>query len=516
MSNVVFLFLLLIMSARLCDCTSNVGLWNNCTSFPQFNTIECSSLNVLNSSHVFLKVYKRSGYVFYRYFKDSSLYDLCSDVKSDPVFQELNISSCEQYWCDSDKGNVTINSNTSRAIVIDHSFMLNYCQYCRREDFETFQNRVFNGSCPAFKFPNPSFCSGYEKGYPLVFDSAVQILNTPYICQCQSGKFAYKCDFFSLVWSPLLNNVFPFFVLAFLIMMAMANFVLYLFPFLYIRTKYLVQNREDYKQALFMYFDTYLLITSAIQIYLVFAIFETIFNLPYMSITMIRRYFLGDGFFRATSFIFLLVALFTLLTLWIHVMRIARSINNQEVMEDRLSADLKVVLVIIFILLAALFVIPFFSLISTPRYHPWVNRFYLPLTCVSGFVLSLGFAIYGTRLYLKMREIRDIGFFEVKFTRFASIVIILLLLLAIQMLFVIIEWLRSGGPTFGVVYRSLNFSMISLNNLLIALAVMYQTLKPTLIAEAYPFLPTCLRYMCCDRFRKRVDGYEEEEQLVRY
>lgn len=523
--------------------------WTNCSNYSphqNYTVTACQSLSMLHSSGVSFRPYildkyddddnnnktkngtlrDDSYYVVYQYFFDSKWYDVCNQGEINEIMAHYQISSCEQFWCSSVNGSTAtfavddgpVTGEKDKAITR----LRNYCQYCKRPDFESFHRRVANGTCHGWaEFPSSqNYCKGITKGLPLVFDRlSVSSYPMPYMCHCNGGTFAYKCDAFSLILQPIVTDVYPFFMSSVMILMALINFLFYIVPFCTIRTKNLIRNWEVISERSFRnrvsyifytYADTYVLITVFMEMYFLFSAAENIVQYPVSRVNRYRRFVIGDGFFRATGFVWILLALFTLCTIWMHVMRIANSISKQEVMEDHMPLDLKIVLSLIYIVFALLFAIPLFSLISAFKYNKWVNTIYFPATCISTSILAVVYATYGTKLYLKMRESRKMGLFEVKFTRFAAVVIVLLLLVDFQMVFVIIEWARKAGPTFGIIYRTINFQLLSISIFLIALSVMYQTFKSYLIYEAYPFL-RCFSY---DKMKRILSSTEESESLL--
>jgi len=436
------------------------------------------------------------------YYWDAPEQEICDEQRvlslmKQKLSSETASYNCEQYFCEA---KISVLPNDTQQVIDDHFSIMNYCQYCKRSDFQSFHARVKSKSCggsggssdaQAFVFPQYDKCSSSKHdGYPVMFRPMFQRKESrdrPYLCHCpyltgNGAKFAAQCDLFSFVMIPLYHDVYPIFMLLCISCLLIISVVFYLIPFLVVRIKSLFRSGGDWKREIGEFFDTYVLITLFIEAHFVLQIVEYVFSLPVTRLGITRQEF-GAGFFQSLGFILFLYAMFTLVVLWVNVLYKAKSKDNNA----GLILPLKIVLLAIYLLLGSLSVVPFVSLSKKLKMNgnKLINNIFFPLSIVMSVLLGFGFAVYGIRLYLKIRETTKLSMFQLKFNRFMFVATALHLAFAFQMMFTTIENSVPGGA-FGATYRYLNIPLLFITLMLLDIAFMYQTFRHNLVIEAYP------------------------------
>jgi hypothetical protein len=449
---------------------------------------------------------KKEGldYVHMNYFFDSPTVDICRSEKD--LFIRLNVTSCEEFFCDSNKGHLNATSD-SQKFVTDHSQMRNYCQYCYRADYNRFHDRVLAGNCTAYTFPKRSVCKKASSGYPLIFSLLVKRWHSPYICHCiPRDRYGYKCDAYSIGFAPFMLNFVPIFlvIVSTVILIILQTF--WVVPFLIVRTKDLIRNMDEFSSKFKQFFELRFVIMLFMTANLTFCAFENFFSISNTKLYLARRNSFGDGFFRSLAFINLLFSMFTLFTVWVKVLHQADSLNTSGI-----PIALAAVLGGIYLFFFGLMAFPFANVSEQVRKKGVLNQAFFPLTLVSMILFAAGFLIYGLRLYYRVAKSQKLTVFQLKFTRFMIVLVFLLLTIAIQMLFVIIEFL---APTvqFGLSYRLFNFPLLDVTFLCVVLAMMYQIYNHDITLQAYSKLAPVFKYISYAYWAERREIYRTRRE----
>jgi len=466
-----------------------------------YSAIECKSVRTLVEDRVpVIKTFPK--YVSYRYLLDTPYEEICGPLNQLELFVQLNATSCTEYFCDMAE---TAANNTKL-----HSRVLNFCQYCARSEFEEFHLRVANGSCPSFQFPSTSFCSNNEKfqdGYPLIFSRLVKSEPTnPYICACQKSKlYGFKCDGYSMFIVPWSQFVQPFIMFILCTIMSLVLLLGFIIPTIISHIRAAIKRRDEIKEAASQLVSLRLGMAIFLLVSLLLLGLESIMAIPYENVFM-ARHKIGDGVFRATALLSLFISMFTLFTLWLKVLYRADSLN-----QSGLPVLVKVLLASVYVFFVVFIAFPIAHMVSIQAKKKGVlNYVFFPLVLTNMILFALGFVIYGTKLFLRIRKAQRLTIFELKFTRFMIIQVVLLLLIALQMLFVIIEF-TGRKVHFGISYRLFNFPLLDYTVLLVALAMMYQLFDFNKVTETFPCLEKVVQ--SCRKIYKRKthslndDGY---------
>jgi hypothetical protein len=491
-------------------------LWSKCTNHNNItSTTSCKSIKTIpEGSFTNTKIFPKYAVLYYYW--DTPQQELCDDKRVHSFMELKNSTSCEDYFCD--RGITLVGNNTEIGAAVErHVTILNYCQYCQRADYFSFHDRVSSNTCKAFTFPDSKFCSpSVGDGYPLYFATLVQKkFSQPYMCNCpyghsKGGRYAHKCDFFAFYILPLSQEVYPIIMIVIAALLLIISIVFYSLPFIIVRVKSIVNNRRELTKEIGEMFDTYILITLFMQIHFLLEIIEMIFTLPIQNIVYVRNTDGLAGFFQSLAYLAFLFSMSTLVTLWVNVLYKTKHKEKDAGM----IWPLKITLAVIYIIIASLGIVPFVSLFKRARQYRLINSVFFPVSVIAATVLGIGFAVYGVRLYLKIRETTKLGVFKLKFNRFMIATTTLHLLFAIQMIFITIEHFVRGKTTFGITYRSLNLQFLFLTLICLDLAFMYQTFRQSLVIEAYPFMAVVFSVLdvsrCMSWMKSRIIGDEDK------
>lgn len=474
-----------------------------------YSAIECKSVRTLKEEHVPIQKVFTPTYVSYRYMLDTPDEDICGTLRSIELFLQVNASSCDEYFC-SPAGETTEASITKRSNRKLHSRLLNFCRYCARADFDDFHLRVANGSCPDFvrDFPaDKNFCSNggrFQQGFPIDFSRVANSAQTPFICACQKSKlYGFKCDGYSMLVIPFSQFAQPFVMFGLCLLLMLGLSLIYIVPTVVAYLVDLVKNRDEWTSKILNIFSLRLFVALFLLGSLFLLALENMFAFPFT--TMFNaRLSVGDGIFRATSLLCLFISMFTLFTLWVQVMYKGNSLGQRGI---PILVKVALGLVYVFFILFVAFPIAHHFSFEVRRRRV-MNLVFFPLIFSSVVLFSLGFLVYGTRLYLQMRATQKLTIFALKFTRFMIIISALLIFIAIQILFVIIEF-TGKKVHFGISYRLLNFPLLDYTIVLVTVAIVYQLVDTKKLREAFP----CLQDVSCCTIGRRESNNKETVRL---
>jgi len=491
--------------------------WSNCKYYPAYRINSCESLFIVpDYSLIPMRVFNKNSYAVFNTFYDTDEMDLCAVPELTDqfsTFQYYNASrfkSCEDFFCG--ERYVPMPKVSSYPMDVqtyvrlsEYTTLMNYCRYCEREDFESFHEKVTKGSCPDYYYPFGHCSKSLKDGYPLFTPRLMAIKNfsIPLMCHCQiSSKtafMAYKCDFFSFFTKPLIYDIFPMGMTITYLLLFVFAVLFILFPFLVIVVKQLFKTRENggngigarIRRMFNCLMDTHLLITVALCVHFLLSAAEFLLWIPFEKLYLYRMV-VGTGFFQILSFLALLMVLCTIFFVWINIIYRA----NSKEQTHSMALHLKIILGVIYLLIIAFSAIPFTSLgISSLKKSNGrrLEQIFVPTGLVIIGMLAMGIAIYAIRLWIRIKAtIPHLNFFNLKLTKFAMVVTILLLLMCFQLIFLIIDITKE--TVFGHYYRSMNFQFLYFTVLLVDFACTFQTFSWEMVRLAFPFL---------NRFRRR-------------
>jgi hypothetical protein len=467
------LLLLLVFYAALVHCK-----WydnNNCeqvvfvVDFMLGPTLKCKSIELLDEKDMKVTLYRRNQYVSYPYMIDNPRYDLCDSEAQAKLFNSLGVSSCEDYFCNSQMGNLT--RLRDKKEVFDYARMKNYCQYCSRPDFDSFHVRVLNGTCPLFQFASSDFCHRLQNGYPFVVSKLLlEKYEDPYICKCDH-RFGYRCDGYTIFLMPVAQILQPIVMMTVLFVTFIVSLLLCVMPTL-VKDGYQMVSSIRNNGQFFHYFKKFLTLRLIMLVFLclhvLFLGLENLFSIPLVNLDNARYHF-GPGVFRATALLCLYVDMLSLFATWVKILYQADSLNTSGV-----PILFKIILCCGYILLCILEIFPLLNINRTIRHKEVMNFAFFPMTFASVLLFAVGFLVYGFKLYFRIRRMQRLTIFQIKFTKFMMIVAVLLFSIFIQMLFVIIEFTGKRSPYFGVGYNLVDFPLLDWSFFFVVCAVTYQ------------------------------------------
>jgi hypothetical protein len=454
--------------------------WVNCHKVK--NKIMCDVVNVIpDDEKILTRIYK--DYVVLTYFWDTKQVDICSS--NSPVFDIPSFKSCEEYFCEEERP-VPYNGTEKEKSV--YSLLANYCQYCKRDNFEQFHTNVDAGLCPSFSFPKPGHCSrSATDGWPTVSARLLGKIEKPVLCQCPIGTtalFSYKCDAFSYFVKPVFTTLFPIFIVVVYILFSIFTVFFYILPFIICLIKKLLVG--DFKSQLDRFgIDTYILICVFMLLHHLLTIVEFVFWLPVSKLFYTKKD-IGTGFFLSYSVLFLFFALFTLFAIWLNVMRKTKHGDTSNGMATRF----KLLLLIVYSILSSMGIIPFICQIPILKEKRILDRIFVPSALLGITIIAICFAVYGMYMYFIIKrdsKTKD-GFWQLKFTKFIITATVLLLVIDFQLIFMVADFANVDDPPFGVPYREVSYQIVYLTMLLLDLVFMIQLFRSVMVAQAYPCL----------------------------
>ncbi|KAL0484488.1 hypothetical protein AKO1_005134 [Acrasis kona] len=405
--------------------------------------------------------------------------------------------SCDEYFCSIDGESSRLNLQTTlqrtfgqsvntsdSALITKHNFLRNFCYHCQHGSRVTFQQRLESNSsqCPYFWAHQKDYCgptktitilgedmSRVEKfknwavqqdpktlGTSLSVNNFTDIIaltvwrsarpdasslevnrgEFSYMCYCTSSqKFGMQCDGYTSFLIPFRYLVDPFIVLFSRIITA--AFMIY---FVYIPL--LVHDfKKQYRTKGFVKFVFNHLLdlkTSAI-LYMIIGMliggFDEIITLIIDDNYGGQKYY---TIFTGIQCIFTGMSFGTLLVLWINLVDNA----NNMVAQKRLSMKCKIILVLCYIMVVftVIALIVVFSLVEHHRFVAFVLDTMMSGSLAFLFtIFSIGFTIYGTRMYKVISSTSNIKPWKLKFIKFMMAAVLVFLVFSLWLVVVSVQ-----------------------------------------------------------------------------
>ncbi|EFC49137.1 predicted protein [Naegleria gruberi] len=256
---------------RVSNCSMIYIPSSSSSSQQQYSLLTCTSIVIPNETTVNYRYEDTVQFSLFYPFFDSKYSELCSAVVTNQLFTKYNIDSCSSLFCNSIpqligksfeqsnnisstvKNNLLQHYNVSssqktRQVIAELAYLVNYCQYCNRDDFISFHTTLNSTQC--FTFVSANFCNYNQPPnnfQTLTIDSltastvhqldynqeseleipllhGISLLNQdvflPWQCSCGQLQYAFKCDYFSTLFIPFTFRAYPIicFVLTLLLM----------------------------------------------------------------------------------------------------------------------------------------------------------------------------------------------------------------------------------------------------------------------------------------------------------
>ncbi|KAG2392786.1 hypothetical protein C9374_011511 [Naegleria lovaniensis] len=476
----------------------NTGtLWKGCKHVKIENSeqvVSCSSIQTYNESTIAFRYERSVQFTLYYTFFDTKLYEVCDANSVSQLFKKYSIDSCLNLYCN----NYPKLSNSSlsylnrtygisnirdrQSALGEFAWMMNYCQYCQREDFVDFHTQLQSvNTSRCFQYVRDDFCNynqpvpegSFEQ--PLIHGESLLEGKTltPWICYCGNDLFGYKCDYFSTNFIPFTFQAYP--VITFIIsgMLAIATIIFNVIPLCYrnykkIRTS-IKHHFKTLQRALYEeVFTLNWLIIFFVFSYFVFLTLENILGIP-LNHVYDARIALGYGFFRSLSLLWLIAALVTTLVMWVNLL-----LGSMRTTTDALviHPGLKALLVIVYVILLGMSILPFVYA-ADKSVSKIFNLVFFSLTAASAVIFTIFFVVFGAKLFFTLKVANNLSFFQIKFTKFVMFLIVAFAVTFLEMIFIIVEY-GAHRVVFGLFYRSINFNTLDLTMCVLVSGIIYQ------------------------------------------
>nr|CAG4708595.1 unnamed protein product [Naegleria fowleri] len=477
----------------------NTGLWKGCKQIKieveQETAVSCTSIQTYNESTIAFRYEKSVPFTLYYTFFDTKLYEVCDAKSVSALFKKYSIDSCLSLYCNNfprlSNSSITYlnrtygisNPRDKQTAVGEFAWMMNYCQYCQRDDFVEFHTQlaIAANTTTCFQYVHDDFCN-YNQPVPdgsfyqpLIHGESLlegKTLN-PWICFCGDSRFGFKCDYFSTNFIPFTFQAYP--IIAFVIsgILAIVTVVCNVVPLCYrnykkirasVKHHFKTLKRAVYEEV----FTLNWLIIFFVFSYFVFLTLENILGIPLNNVYD-ARIALGYGFFRSLSLLWLIAALVTTLVMWVNLL-----LGSMRTTTDALviHPGLKVLLVIVYLILLGMSILPFIYA-ADKSVAKIFNLVFFTLTAASAVLFTIFFVVFGAKLFFTLKVANNLSIFQIKFTKFVMFLVVTFTIVFIEMIFIIVEY-GSHRVVFGLFYRSINFNTLDLTMCVLVSGIIYQ------------------------------------------
>ncbi|KAL9642818.1 hypothetical protein ABK040_009893 [Willaertia magna] len=504
-NRIIFTLVISQILTSVCLCSP---VWQNCTlstvTHQNISTIACSSVFVLDEDEYVYRYESSVDYFIYYEFFDTSSINICSPDNFKKLSEKYSIDSCSSLFCNTAPKLISnaksfmnqtygiTNDIILRTSLKEMGILMNYCNYCKRDDFISFHEYIVENNATCFSYEtedNACFDSSYfwmdnTISTPLFQgQSLLKTSKNPYICLCDSKYYGYRCDIFSINIVPVTFRGFPIICFVISMFLIFVTMVFNVIPLAYrnfkkIRQKVKFRFVPLHKAIYDEVFSLNWKVIIFLLIYFLFISLENVLSFAFIDV-YIQKVDIGAGFFRALSLLPLITALFVTFVIWVNVL--LTSMNRSDTVNTHFG--LKIILVIFYLFVIALAVLPFVYTFEKSIVKIF-NIVYFSLTVGFMMFFIFVFIIFGTKLYLKLRKANNLSIFQIKFTKFVIVLSLIATIVIIQMIFVIIEYAAST-VTFGLFYRATNFGVLDVTMCVLASTMIYQMTPFNEMKEIY-------------------------------
>jgi len=254
----------MMVALSLLSAVSCSELWSNCTFEVIGNhttVMGCSAIQVMNESTYTFKFEDSVNHTNYYPFFDTTYFDICHS--QDQLFNKYRIESCSQLFCQVFPAMINRTEhylNTTYSIsdkneqgvaASDFATMMNYCQYCKRDDFTQFHTNISQqATCfryaSAVEFCNYGSVSGSVGKAALIHGRSLLVKGdlVPWICYCKGSNYGFKCDHFSTGFLVFTFQGYPIIALIVSFSLVLATIMFNIIPMITRNYKRIVQKHK--------------------------------------------------------------------------------------------------------------------------------------------------------------------------------------------------------------------------------------------------------------------------------